>query len=243
MAAQSVSAVTASSPAIPGDDKNPVKFKAPKIPTLKAGAPTAFNLCNGQAVPVPGNFSVADGLKMDTGMSPCGQQANSTNQVSGGNAPYHFQWDTGSFPPLGMHLGMNGLLYGTPAPPPMGGYKPFKVCAVDISANPDCHEVTMGTQPVAHSHAPLIFGTLALGGIAALVGAKEMSNSSTSSGSVTGTCSGLSPANACGPCTCTDDGNSCNDSQCGGGADGMCFWAGPGSAVGNAPWCANGQPD
>ena len=243
MAAQSVSAVTGSSPATPGDDKNPVKFKAPKIPTLKAGTPSAFNLCNGQMVKVAQNFTEADGLKMDTASSPCGQQSSSTAQVSGGNPPYHFQWDTGSFPPLGMHIGMNGLLYGTPAPPPAGGYKPFKVCAVDMSANPDCHEVTMETQPVAHSsHAPLIIGALALGGVAAVVGAKEMSSSSTSSGGdVTGTCTGLSPVNACGPCTCTDGGNSCDDSQCGSG--GMCAWAGPGSPVGNAPFCANGQPD
>lgn len=245
MAAQSVPAVTASSPAIPGDDKNPVKFKAPKIPALKAGTPSAFNLCNGQMVKVAENFTEADGLKMDTASSPCGQQSSSTNQVSGGNPPYHFQWDTGSFPPLGMHIGMNGLLYGTPAPPPMGGYKPFKVCAVDMSANPDCHEVTMETQPVAHSsHAPLIIGALALGGVAAVVGAKEMSSSSSTSsgGDVTGTCDGLSPSNACGPCTCTDGGNDCSSgsSQCGGGT---CVWAGPGSVVGNAPFCANGQPD
>jgi hypothetical protein len=243
LAAQSVPAVTGSSPATPGDDNNPVKFKAPKIPTLKAGTASAFNLCNGQMVKVAENFTEADGLKMDTASSPCGQQSSSTNQVSGGNPPYHFQWDTGSFPPLGMHIGMNGLLYGTPAPPPMGGYKPFKVCAVDLSANPDCQEVTMETQPVAHSsHAPLIIGALALGGVAAVVGAKEMSNSSTSSGGdVTGTCTGLSPVNACGPCTCTDGGNSCDDSQCGSG--GMCAWAGPGTPVGNAPFCANGQPD
>jgi hypothetical protein len=239
LAAQSISAVTASSPAIPGDDKNPVHFKAPTIPAPKAGVPSAYNLCNGQAVPLPANFTDADGLKMDTGLSPCGEHSSSTNQVSGGNPPYHFQWSTGSFPPLGMHLGMNGLLYGTPAPPPLGGYKPFKVCAVDTAANPDCHEVSIATKPAvkAHSNTPLVLGALGAAGVAGVVGARAMSSSSSSGGgSEAGTCSGLAPANACGACSCTDNGT-CNNpsSQCGGD---VCYWAGPGTAPGQAPFCA-----
>ncbi|MGA8837673.1 MAG: hypothetical protein WB538_18735 [Candidatus Sulfotelmatobacter sp.] len=247
--AQSVSAVTASSPAIPGDDKpgDPVKvkFKAPTIPTPKAGVASAFNLCNGQLVRLPEGFTDADGLKMDTNLKPCGEQSSSTSQVSGGNPPYHFQWATGEFPPLGMHIGMNGLLYGTPAPPPLGGYKQFKVCAVDVSANPNCQEVKWPNEPAQQAHSShaaawALIGGAVLGGAFAV---HEMNNSSSGSGDETGTCSGLSPVNACGPCTCTDDGNSCNDAQCGGGTYGMCAWAGPGSPVGNAPFCANGQPD
>jgi hypothetical protein len=244
-AAQSVSAVTASAPATPEHDKLKVKFNTPKIPAPKAGVPTAYNLCNGQAIPVPAGFTDADGMKMDTSLAPCGEQSSSTGQVSGGNPPYHFQWETGSFPPLGMHVGMNGLLYGTPAPPPLGGYKPFTVCAVDTSANPDCHEVQIASQPAptvkAHSSAaPIVLGVLAAGGVAAVVGAKEMSNSSTSgSGTEAGTCSGLAPANACGACSCTDNGT-CNNpsSQCGGD---VCYWAGPGTAAGQAPFCGNGH--
>jgi hypothetical protein len=240
--AQSVPAVTGSSTAIPQDDKLKVKFKAPKIPTPKAGVAMAYNLCNGQLVPVAAGFTEAEGLKMDTKLTPCGEQAGSASQVSGGNPPYHFQWATGSFPPLGMHIGMNGLLYGTPAPPTLGGYKPFKICAVDLSANPDCPEVTFA--PIkAHSialPATLIGGAAVLGGAFAV---HEMNNSSSSSGGGTeaGTCSGLAPANACGACSCTDNGT-CNNpsSQCGGD---VCYWAGPGTAAGQAPFCGSGKAD
>jgi hypothetical protein len=57
----------------------------------------------------------------------------------------------------------------------------------------------------------------------------------------TGTCDGMSPTNACGACSCTANGT-CNgpSSQCGGS---VCWWTGPGDTVGNAPFCANGQPN
>ncbi len=239
LAAQSISAVTASSTATPGDDKNPVHFKAPTIPAMKAGVPSAYNMCNGTEVKIPAKFTDADGMKMDTQLTPCGEQQGSSSMVSGGNPPYHFQWSTGSFPPLGMHIGMNGLLYGTPATPPAGGYKPFKVCAVDTSANPDCHEVSIASTPAVkvHSKTPLIFGTLGAAGLAGLVGARAMSNSNSSGGGTEpGTCSGLAPSNACGACTCTDNGT-CNNpsSQCGGD---VCYWAGPGTTGGQAPFCS-----
>jgi hypothetical protein len=209
-----------------------LKFKAPSVPTFKAGVPTAFNLCNGQSVSLPkGNFSDADGLKLDTAQTPCGEQATTApNTVAGGSAPYHFQMDSGSFPPLGMHLGMNGLLYGTPAPPTLGGYKPFRVCAVDLGGNADCHEVTIqaqaATPPKAHSAAvplALIGGAAVLGGAFAV---HQMNNpSSSGSGVSAGQCDGFgSTVNACGPCQCDPNGSgstACPDSaQCGGG---QCF--------------------
>lgn len=240
--AQVAQPVPASSVAAVQDKAPKLQFKAPTISALKAGVPSAFNLCSGQAVSIPaGNFTDADGMKMDAGT--CGDLSSSAPNVSGGNPPYHFQWASGSFPPLGMHLGMNGLLYGTPAKPPLGGYAPFSVCATDLSGNEDCQKVTVGTQPAqaaqAHSHAPLILGALALGGVAAVVGAKEMSKSSTGSGVSAGQCDGFSSTvNACGPCSCDPNAGSgstsCPDNpQCGGG---QCFNY---SSDGNqkAPFC------
>jgi hypothetical protein len=218
-----------------------VQFKAPQIPALKAGVPSAFNLCNNQVVPIgKGKFTDAVGQKMDTGLTPCGEQSTTTpNTVAGGNPPYSFQLDSGSFPPLGMHLGLNGLLYGTPAPPTLGGYKSFRVCAVDLSANADCHEVTINPQPPqvkAHSHVPLVLGAVAAGGAAAVVvGARTTSSSSSSSGVQTGTCDGNSPVNRCTACSCTEPGTCNNPSNTCGGS--VCYWAGPGSVVGNAPFC------
>lgn len=245
-AAQTASAVSASAPqAVPKDNSSTLRFTPSKkiLSNLKAGVPSAVNLCNGQTI--GGILTDSDGLKADTGSSPCGESQNPTpNTVTGGNPPYHFQFDTGSFPPLGMHLGMNGLLYGTPAKPPLGGYKPFRVCAVDMSGTPDCHEMALGATAAPHSsHVPIILGAAALGGVAAVVGAKEMSNSSASSsgGSEAGTCDGMSSTNACGACSCTDYGT-CNNpsSQCGGS---VCWWQPGADNAGTAPFCAGGKPD
>jgi hypothetical protein len=245
-AAQTAAPAPAPAQAVAKANNPGLKFKAPSIPTLKAGVPTAFNLCSGQSIqPLPAKFSDADGLKLDTAQTPCGEQSTTTpNTVAGGNAPYHFQMDSGSFPPLGMHLGMNGVLYGTPAPPTLGGYKPFRVCAVDLSANADCHEVTIQAQaapkPNAHSAAvpiALIGGAAVLGGAFAV---HQMNNSSTSSGSgvSAGQCDGFgSTVNSCGPCQCDPNGSgstACpSNPQCGGG---QCFNY---SSDGNqkAPFC------
>ncbi len=234
------SMAAAKDPTKESDQKPDLHFKAPTLPALKKGVPYAFNLCSNQAVsPLPKDFSDTVGQKMDTQLTPCGEQSTTAaNTVAGGNPPYSFQLDTGSFPPLGMHLGLNGLLYGTPAPPTLGGYKPFRVCAVDLSAHADCHEVTISTQPAvkAHSKTPLLLGTLGAAGVAGVVGARAMSNSTSSSGGTeTGTCNGTAPTNACGACSCTD-GGTCNQpsAQCGGD---YCTWAGPGSTVPNAPFC------
>jgi hypothetical protein len=217
---------------------------------LRSGTTSAFNLCTGVDVTntlQPG-FTDADGLKMDTADGQCGETTPSST-VSGGNPPYNFQLDSGSFPPLGMHLGLNGLLYGTPAPPTLGGYKPFRVCAVDVGGNPDCQEVKVGPKPTAQAktggaHTGLILGGILLGGaaVAGIAGAEAMSKASTASASssssdsgsdvVTGQCTGLSGSNACGTCTCNLDASGasgCTDSsECPGGS----CWTG-----GTAPFC------
>ncbi len=245
-AAQTAAPAPAPAQAVAKANGSALKFKAPSIPTFKAGVPTAFNLCNGQSISsLPAKFSDADGLKLDNAQTPCGEQSTTTpNTVAGGNGPYHFQMDSGSFPPLGMHLGMNGLLYGTPARPTLGGYKPFRVCAVDLSGNADCHEVTVQAQSATNANAHSAAVPLALiGGAAVLGGAfavHEMNNSSTSSGSgvSAGQCDGFSSTvNACGACSCDPNGSgstACPDSaQCGGG---QCFNY---SSDGNqkAPFC------
>src|ERR1700730_12669969 len=60
-----------------------VQFKAPTIPALKAGVPTAFNLCTNTPIQVGKNFSEADGLKLDNQQSPCGEKQGPSS-VSGG---------------------------------------------------------------------------------------------------------------------------------------------------------------
>jgi hypothetical protein len=208
----------AQSSVMPKDAGGTVKFNVPNVP-VKVGY--AFNLCTGQEIPLPrGPYSDTVGQTLDTNQGQCGDlngpRPGST--VVGGNPPYHFQLDTmGGFPPIGMHLGMNGVLYGTPsARPPLGGYGSFRVCAVDLNGSSDCPEVNV--QPVAHPPAPSHAGELLLlGGIVILgvaAAAYTVSNKSTSSTSSTsgGQCSGIS-GNACAACT--------SDSQC--GADGVCF--------------------
>src|SRR5579872_1814698 len=93
-----------------------------------------------------------------------------------------------------MHLGLNGLLYGTPYKPPLGGYKPFRVCAVDLSATANCHDVGVPSTPTVQAkggHTGLIVGTALAGGaaVAGIAAAKSMSTAST--GSSGGNCSSL----------------------------------------------------
>ncbi len=172
---------------------NPSGDALKRLKDLKPGQPIAINLCSGGLPTAPATD--ADGLRMDN-ESPC---QTPTNFVSGGNPPYHFQLDSGSFPPLGMHLGMNGLLYGTPAKPPLGGYKPFSVCAVDMSADSGCHQIEVSAPPTAHAkgggHHGLIVGSVLAGGAVAggVVAAKSLSQAATtgSGGSGGGNCSNL----------------------------------------------------
>ena len=183
--AQTSSPASSSSQAMPTDNAPKLKFNSKKLPLdvtkLQPGAPVAFNLCSGQPAPAPAND--AEGMKMDTALTPCGEQ-NTPSMVSGGNPPYSFQLDSGSFPPLGMHLGMNGLLYGTPAPPPLGGYQPFRVCAVDLSATADCQVVGAQSplqQPVKSAHTgAIVLGTVAAVGVVGAVAAAKMASDTVS---------------------------------------------------------------
>jgi len=60
---------------------------------------------------------------------------------TGGQPPYHFQLDTGiGFPPIGLSLGLNGILNGTPS---ITGTSVFSVCAVDVAGQSACSTVTM----------------------------------------------------------------------------------------------------
>ncbi len=209
--AQTTSPASSSSKAMPKDNAPKLKFN-PKpfdVSKLKPGVPVAINLCNdGPAPPPPAND--ADGMKMDTALTPCGEQ-NAPTRVSGGNPPYSFQLDSGSFPPLGMHLGMNGLLYGTPAPPTLGGYKPFRVCAVDLSATADCHEVGVRPPaPVAHAgHPALIIGAAVatVGVVGAVAASKMASSNSSTGGSSSNSCSALTTSCNNLAAECLDDNN------------------------------------
>lgn len=184
--AQTTSPASSSLQAVAKDNAPKLKF-TPKpfdIKKLQPGRPVAFNLCDGGA-PAQAPATDADGMAMDTALTPCGER-NSPSTVSGGNPPYNFQLDSGSFPPLGMHLGMNGLLYGTPAPPPLGGYQPFRVCAVDLSLTSNCQEVgKFVPPPVAHAGHPalIIGGTVAAVGVVAAVAAGKMASTASSTGS------------------------------------------------------------
>lgn len=209
-AAQTTSPASSSSKAMPKDNAPKLKFN-PKpfdVSKLKPGVPVAFNLCNGSPAPTP-PANDADGMKMDTALTPCGEQ-NGPTSVSGGNPPYSFQLDSGSFPPLGMHLGLNGLLYGTPAPPTLGGYKPFRVCAVDLSATADCHEVGVQPAPVAHAgHPGLIIGAAVatVGVVGAVAASKMASSTSPTSSSSSNSCSALTTSCNNLAAECLDDNN------------------------------------
>jgi hypothetical protein len=77
--------------------------------------------------------------------SPCPPAGSSPGNPSGGNPPYHFQLDSGSgFPPIGMFLGKDGLLTGTPA---AAGTSNFRVCAVDLNGSQVCVNTSVTIQP------------------------------------------------------------------------------------------------
>jgi hypothetical protein len=71
-----------------------------------------------------------------SGNDLCG--STSTNP-SGGTPPYTFELGTaGGFPPIGMHLNLNGTLTGTPS---VAGTSNFVVCAVDLARSSKCDTV------------------------------------------------------------------------------------------------------
>jgi hypothetical protein len=113
-----------SAPTGPG----PLTFNAPtEIDPAPLGAWYSYSFCR----PTP------------TGL--CGTFPATTNPT-GGNPPYHFQLGTGvGFPPIGISLSLNGILSGTPSIP---GLRAFSVCAVDLSANSICRNVSLNvTEP------------------------------------------------------------------------------------------------
>lgn len=60
--------------------------------------------------------------------------ASDTNPSGGNGGPYYFTLGTmGGFPPMGIILGLDGVLSGTPTSPP-GNYK-FTICAIDTAGN------------------------------------------------------------------------------------------------------------
>lgn len=176
-------------------------FKVSRKLPLKAGQPAAYNLCaNGAPVAIPGakkdvnwNQLQADIDQKQCG-GPFGTQASSISGGDGG--PYTFQLDTGSFPPLGMHLGLNGMLYGTPTPHKnhLLSQGPFRVCAVELGGEPSCSEVPVagvGSSGLM-SHKRLLAAT-AVGGagvVGTAMAASSMSNMSSSGG---GSCTMSAP--------------------------------------------------
>ena len=234
LAAQTAAAPPAAVPATGQAPMPHVQFNVASIPQPKAGRAYAYNLCTGQVIPDaaiwgrPGLHAYvrpAKGLKYDTA-HPCPSTNSLNSMVSGGiGGPYHFQLEPGGFPPLGMHLGLNGTLYGKPlGNPPLGGYQPFSVCAVDLGGNQNCQKMNFSapsTQAKAkgehHGPPPLALVGVGLG--LAAIGVGVGAASSSSGGTLHGHCAPNiygQGVNACGPCTCTA--NACNpSSQCGGG--------------------------
>jgi hypothetical protein len=197
----------AQSAVMPKDAGGQVKFNVPRV-IMKAGF--AFNLCTGQQVPLPGPYSDMVGQTLDTNQGQCGDLNGPRpgGTVAGGNPPYHFTLDTmGGFPPIGMHLGLNGLLYGTPsARPPLGGWPPFHVCAVDLNGSPDCHEVPFEAPPANAAKAKGHLGAeLLLGGLAAVAIGAVAAKSSSSSASC-----GSAPANPLDVCSIPNNTVACN---------------------------------
>ncbi len=66
--------------------------------------------------------------------------------VSGGTPPYYFQLNSfaNGAPPLGMTLGLDGTLSGTPA---AAGTYSFGVCAIDLGGNSACDTATVTVGP------------------------------------------------------------------------------------------------
>lgn len=85
----------------------------------------------------------------------CPPPGTTARNPSGGNPPYHFQYGTmGGFPPFGMALGKDGQLTGTPHRSTSGKTYKFVVCAVDLSADFVCREVTLTVTGLAVTPTP-----------------------------------------------------------------------------------------
>ncbi len=111
---------------------NPVVFNADAVLNATVGQPFTHSFCRPN---LTGNAALCGG----TATNP-----------TGGQPPYHFQLGSGvGFPPVGLSLGLNGILSGTPS---TAGTSTFSVCAVDVAAKSACRTVTM-----------TVIGTVAVG--------------------------------------------------------------------------------
>jgi hypothetical protein len=84
----------------------------------------------------------------------CGSPTQS-NPV-GGHPPYHFQLGSGvGFPPIGIVLGLNGCLTGTPS---IAGSSAFSVCAIDLNGAQVCNPTSVTIQSGAPTTLSLELG-------------------------------------------------------------------------------------
>lgn len=114
---------------------------APSVPPMVFTAPTQLN----GTVGLPFAFSFCQpALTESAALCTTGAMT-----PTGGNPPYRFQLNSGTgFPPIGITLGLNGILSGIPS---AAGTSTFSVCAVDLSGTSKCQTVTM-----------VVVGTIAL---------------------------------------------------------------------------------
>jgi hypothetical protein len=131
-----------------------LNFTPTSPPPGVVGQPYAFSFCNPQPMPIA------------TG--PCGFPTQS-NPI-GGTSPYHFQLDSDSgFPPIGISLGIDGWLTGTPA---AAGTSPFGVCAIDLNGSQVCVDTSVtatgpsGSVPT-NLEPPVVSGTAQVGQVLA----------------------------------------------------------------------------
>jgi len=124
---------------------------------LLAGCGSNFGFVPDDVPEPPLLFGVPATLQATVGeefkFSFCRPELNSSSDLcpkgatnpTGGSPPYHFQLGSGvGFPPVGLTLGLNGILSGTPtvATSSLGGGE-FSVCAVDLSGTSVCRTVKM----------------------------------------------------------------------------------------------------
>ena len=116
---------------------NPPPAPAPSSPALAFTTPNLGGVYAGQA-----NSGYSFCRPAISGNDLCG--SSSTNP-SGGTPPYTFELGTGGgFPPIGMHLNLNGTLTGTPS---VQGTSNFIVCAVDLVNSSKCDTVRFIVDP------------------------------------------------------------------------------------------------
>lgn len=106
-----------------------IYFYAYTLPDAVVGVPYNYSFCD----PAPTNVNDLCGALEDS------------NNPNGGNHPYHFTLGSGiGFQQFGLLLNLNGLLAGTPT---TTGTRTFNVCAVDLSGNQECDNVTLTVVP------------------------------------------------------------------------------------------------